>query len=479
MDFINWLLVAIHTSAGFATAGHALLYKSNPRSALGWIAVCLTFPFAGAIFYCLFGINRVQTRAKVLDQRSDFHLHVAYERSEDVHVVPPTTLPVPSHLRELTRMSDAVTGRPLTSGNRIEPLYNGEQAYPAMLEAIANARHRLYLTTYLFTSDKVGKRFVDALAEAAQRGVDVKVMIDGVGEWYGLPRIGALLKQHGLPMARFLPPTLLPPSVHINLRNHRKILVADSQVGFTGGMNIGGRHLVEGETNRHGTKDIHFRLTGPVVEDMAQVFLSDWGFVTGEYIAPPTTTTVTDFSGNAICRTIVDGPNEDLGRLATILVGAIALARKRIVIVTPYFLPSLEIIVALQAAALRGVQVTIILPAKNNLPFVHWATRNMLWQLLRWGVRVYYQPPPFAHTKLFLVDNHYTQIGSANIDSRSLRLNFELAIEVYDEAFSALLTNHVENLLVQSQEIFLEDIERRALVIRTRDAIAWLFSPYL
>jgi cardiolipin synthase len=280
-------------------------------------------------------------------------------------------------------------------------------------------------------------------------------------------------------MARFLPPTLLPPSVHINLRNHRKILVADSQVGFTGGMNIGGRHLVEGETNRHGTKDIHFRLTGPVVEDMAQVFLSDWGFVTGEYIAPPTTTTVTDFSGNAICRTIVDGPNEDLGRLATILVGAIALARKRIVIVTPYFLPSLEIIVALQAAALRGVQVTIILPAKNNLPFVHWATRNMLWQLLRWGVRVYYQPPPFAHTKLFLVDNHYTQIGSANIDSRSLRLNFELAIEVYDEAFSALLTNHVENLLVQSQEIFLEDIERRALVIRTRDAIAWLFSPYL
>lgn len=479
MDFINWLLVAIHTSAGFATAGHALLYKSNPRSALGWIAVCLTFPFAGAIFYCLFGINRVQTRAKVLDQRSDFRLHVGYERSEDVHVVPPTTLPMPSHLRELTRMSDAVTGRPLTSGNRIEPLYNGEQAYPVMLEAIANARHHLYLTTYLFTSDETGHRFVNALSQASQRGVDVKVMIDGVGEWYSLPRIGNLLKQHGLPMARFLPPTLVPPSVHINLRNHRKILVADNQIGFTGGMNLGDRHLVNRGGNQQGTKDIHFRLTGPVVEDMAQVFLSDWQFVTGEYIPPPTTSTNTEIFGNAICRTIVDGPNEDLGRLATILVGAIALARKRIVIVTPYFLPSQELIVALQAAALRGVQVTVVLPAKNNLPFIHWATRNMLWQLLRWGVRVYYQPPPFAHTKLFLVDNHYTQIGSANIDSRSLRLNFEMAIEVYDEAFSALLTDHVASLLTQSQEIFLEDIERRALFVRTRDAMAWLFSPYL
>lgn len=479
MDFINWLLVATHTVAGFATAAHALLYKSDSRAALGWIAVCLTFPFAGALLYFMFGINRVQTRAKVLNQRSRFRLHVGYERFDNSVVVPVTTLPVPSHLRQLTRMSDAVAGRPLTRGNHIEPLYNGEQAYPAMLDAIASARQRVYLATYLFASDGTGRRFIDTLASAAKRGVDIKVMIDGIGEYYSLPRVGALLKQRALPMARFLPPTLIPPSIHINLRNHRKILVVDGEVGFTGGMNIGDRHLTQAGNPFRGTKDIHFRLQGPTVADMEQVFLSDWGFITGEYLVPSIASTCTTGVGSALCRTIVDGPSEDLGRLATILGGAIALARRRIIIVTPYFLPSQELIGALQAAALRGVEVIVILPSNNNLPFIHWATRNMLWQLLRWGVRIYYQPPPFAHTKLFLVDQHYAQIGSANIDPRSLRLNFELAVEVYDESFSACLMAHVESILAQSQEIFLADIVSRPLYIRTRDALAWLFSPYL
>lgn len=477
MDFINWLLVATHTVAGFATAAHALLYKSDSRAALGWIAVCLTFPFAGALLYYVFGINRVQTRAKALNQRSRFRLHVGYERFDNSVVVPVTTLPVPSHLRELTRMSDAVAGRPLTRGNLIEPLYNGEQAYPAMLDAIHSARQRLYLTTYLFAADATGRRFIDALISAAERGVDVKVMIDGVGEYYSLPRAGALLKRRGVPMVRFLPPTLIPPSIHINLRNHRKILVVDGEVGFTGGMNIGDRHLTHADNLLRGTVDIHFRVMGPVVTEMEQVFLSDWGFITGEYMAPPAMSATP--SGSALCRTIVDGPSEDLGRLATILGGAIALARRRIVIVTPYFLPSQELVGALQAAALRGVEVSVILPSVNNLPFIHWATRNMLWQLLRWGVRVYYQPPPFAHTKLFLVDEHYAQIGSANIDPRSLRLNFELAVEVYDERFSARLMAHLESILARSQEIFLADIVSRPLYIRTRDALAWLFSPYL
>jgi len=146
---------------------------------------------------------------------------------------------------------------------------------------------------------------------------------------------------------------------------------------------------------------------------------------------------------------------------------------------TPYFLPSRELIAALRSAALRGVKVTILLPAKNNLPFVHWATRKMLWELLEQGIRVFYQPPPFVHTKLFVVDDLYSLIGSANIDPRSLRLNFELAVEVFDSQFAKILSGHIQRSRERSLEVSLEALESRQLPVRVRDALAWLFSPYL
>ncbi len=181
----------------------------------------------------------------------------------------------------------------------------------------------------------------------------------------------------------------------------------------------------------------------------------------------------------AACRAIAEGPNEDFNKLVTILVGAISSARQRVAIVTPYFLPSGEMISALQSAALRGVGVTLILPEKSNLPYMHWATRKMLWEVVGYGVNTYYQPPPFAHTKLFIVDDFYAQVGSANIDSRSLRLNFELNVEVFDRGLVQQLGDYVESTLKRSREVTIEELDGRSLPVRTRDALAWLFSPYL
>ena len=146
---------------------------------------------------------------------------------------------------------------------------------------------------------------------------------------------------------------------------------------------------------------------------------------------------------------------------------------------TPYFLPSREIISALQTAALKGVEVNIILPFKNNLPFVHWATRNMLWELLQRGVRVYYQPPPFVHTKLLVVDDYYAHIGTANLDYRSLRLNFELVVEIYDEKFVDTISGHILSCRDRSKQMSLKEMDSRSFLSRTRDALAWLFYPYL
>jgi cardiolipin synthase len=453
-----------------AAASHALLNKRDPRAAFGWIAVCLLFPFAGPILYVLFGVNRVNTRARALDDRRQNVQPTAGEHAVDHdHVA--------AEYSELARISDAVSRRPLVGGNRIDVLRDGEEAYPRMLDAIRAAERTVVLASYIFDTDETGCAFVDALADAHDRGVDVRVLLDGLGQWYSWPHAARLLRHRGVPAARFLPPRLIPPAFHVNLRNHRKILVVDGATAFTGGMNIGDRHRTTLETNREPISDVHFRLRGPVVRQIEEVFHEDWAFVTGQ--VPPDPDPPPPPEGPSICRTVVDGPNDDINKLATILVAAFSAATERIDIMTPYFLPPREMVSSLQSAALRGVDVGIVLPARNNLPFVHWATRNMLWELLKYGAKVYYQPPPFSHTKAISVDRHYVQFGSANLDPRSLRLNFEIAVEVYDREFGAPLTSHFDEVRAKSRQVTLEELDGRPLPVRARDAICWLFSPYL
>ncbi len=481
----DWILAFFVAMLSVLAAGHATLWKRDPKAALGWVAISLTLPVFGALFYFLFGINRIQTRAQHLERMSPARLDLEGCVSEDHHPLAPlrgdaaavSIDDLPAEFSELARVSQAVTGLPLAGGNRIEMLHNGEQAYPAMLEAIDGARQTLYLTTYIFETNATGHRFVDALARAVRRGVEVRVIIDGFGEWYSESRISKILKKRGVRVELFLEPKLIPPTLHFNLRNHRKVLVADGRIGFTGGMNLGDRHLAEDLDNPKRVVDAHFRLEGPVVSQLERVFFEDWRFVSGEQLE----STATDCApaGGAICRVAVDGPNEDLDKLGTILAGAVSAARRKVAIMTPYFLPPLPLASALKAAALRGVEVTVILPALNNLLYVHWATRNMLWEILVRGVRVYYQPPPFVHSKLFVVDDHYTQIGSANLDPRSLRLNFELAVEVFDRPFSRRVASHIESVRQVSREVTLEEIDGRPFLERLRDSLFWLFAPYL
>jgi cardiolipin synthase len=184
-------------------------------------------------------------------------------------------------------------------------------------------------------------------------------------------------------------------------------------------------------------------------------------------------------SGDAVCRVVTDGPDEDLDKLLLIIVGAVSAATRRVIIMTPYFIPPLELVAALQAAALRGIEVSILLPARSNLRYVDWATQRWLPPLLERGVRVFLQPPPFAHTKLLIVDGEYVQIGSANIDPRSLRLNFEIAMEVFDAGIGAQLTAFAERALAKSSPFTLQDAARRRLPARIRDSLFWLLSPYL
>jgi cardiolipin synthase A/B len=473
-----WLLIAVFLLFAWATALHALLNKRDPRAALSWIALCILFPPLGALLYILFGVNRVRTQGRRLGGPLTLLLHVGGERTEEREG--PAMLPsvVPRAFQPIAKLSDRITLRALLGGNRVEPLINGEEAFPAMLAAIGNARQSVYLSTYIMETNGTGRGFIAALRAAVGRGVDVRVILDGVGEYYSFPRAGTLLKRAKVPVARFFPPTLLPPSFFINLRNHRKIMVVDGCEGYTGGMNIGDRHLAADPSKADRVEDLHFRIVGPVVAQMEQTFLADWHFCTGREDPLPNCCGASH-AGEAFCRVVADGPNDDIDRLAMILVGAAAAAHERIFIMTPYFLPSRELVGALQSAALRGVAVHILLPAKNNLPYVKWASDNMLWELLKHGVRIAYQPPPFVHTKMFLVDDVYSIVGSANIDPRSLRLNFEMVLEIFDPAVNQALRARFVQALARSRETTMAEMDGRSLSVRIRDSLCWLFTPYL
>jgi cardiolipin synthase A/B len=463
-QFLATALAAIGFVAAAFASLHAVLNKRRPQSAFGWIAVCLALPLAGPLLYYFFGINRVQTRArKLLTRHPELECPTEY-----VGTPPPQLVP-------LARLGSAVSGWPLTAGNRIELLHEASAIFDAMIGAIEAARDYVYFSTYIFDGGPLGHRFAAALIAAAERGADVRVLLDGIGEWYSWPRAGKLFKGSRVRFARFLPPRLWPPTIRVNLRNHRKILAVDGQVAFTGGINVRDRYL-DGLAHER-IVDSHFRIAGPVVTQIETIYLRDWQFATGD--SSSALRRLPHPSGGALCRAVADGPDAAFDRLTTLITGAIGSARQRVAIMTPYFVPPRELIAPLQAAALAGVDVAVILPARNNLPYVHRATRHMLWELLQRGVHVYYQPPPFVHSKLFYVDDYYAQIGSANFDARSLRLNFELNVEVFDRDTVTELSRHFEAIRATSTVVTLAEVDSRPVHTKAIDGLAWLFSPYL
>ena len=475
----NTTLAIVLLAFGLFSAGHALLFKRDPRSALGWFAVCLVVPGLGALSYWSFGVNRIRSRARRWRARGQMHF---FEWASDDHG---EEVNFPPHLRRenffaLRSLSDAVNRRPLVPGNQLTLLHNGDQAYPAMLAAIEGAQQSVYLSSYIFADDQSGQAFCAALQRAAARGVDVRVLVDALGGRYFWPPIHHRLAKLKIRHARFLPFSLSNWGFFINLRNHRKLLIVDNCVGFTGGINIGDRHLLADPNLPHRVVDLHFQVSGPVVGQMQEAFFEDWHFVTGETPQKPLTSPPPLVDGETFCRGISAGPNEDFEPLTWIIVGALNSARKRVCIMTPYFIPDRALTTALCAAALRGVQVEIILPQENNLSFVHWASQDYFAELLEHKVRIFYQPPPFVHSKMLIMDHHYALIGSANIDPRSLRLNFEFNIELFDQAGTcASLIQYFDAARAVSAAVTAAQIKAMPLWMRLRNGFAKLYSPYL
>ena len=422
-------------------------------------------PFIGGILYYALGVNRVKRRAMRL-RRERSHMFLVEEVSPDAPDAGPLT-PLEYAIGRLTGLSSE-------SGNKVSLLRNGDNAYPAMLAAIDGAEKSVGLVSYIFRDDEAGQPFIEALIRAHRRGVQVRVLIDGIGGGYFRSGTYERLHEAGVPVDRFLHSYVPWKTPFLNLRNHRKLLVVDGRIAFTGGINIGHENLLA--TNpAHPVRDTHFRLEGPVVEQLTEVFADDWVYETGEKLLDEAWFPELGACGDAVARVITSGPDEDLEQIEFAILHAISCARRSIRVVTPYFLPPDVLTTALGLAAMRGIAVEIFVPEESNHRVLDWARRVPLRSLLEAGCRVWLMPPPFDHSKLMSIDDTWSLIGSANWDTRSFRLNFELNVEVQDEAFNRTLTEAVPT----GRALTLAEIEGDTLALKLRNNAARLLQPYL
>jgi cardiolipin synthase len=469
-DFLSsqtTFLSVLHVVLAAGVTTHVLLTKRDTSASIGWIGLALLSPIVGSVIYFLFGINRVRRRAQQLrDQRLTPRTRGNTPHPRDS----------PHHLDGLRRTGALITERRIEAGNSVALLRDGDAAYPQMLQAIQDAERSIALSSYILRSDKAGDPFISALAAAQQRGVAVRVLVDGIGSGYFYSGACHHLRAVGVPVAQFLHSSLPWRMPFLNMRTHKKILVVDGRVGFAGGLNIGAENLVATRP-RSPVRDTHFRFDGPVIEQLLDAFIEDWLFATGETLEGDAWACRAASDGAAAARVVTSGPDQDLEKVEFIILQAISCAQSSIRVMTPYFLPDERVVTALALAAMRGVSVEILVPTRSNRRIVDWATRTQIEPLLDAGCRLSEANPPFDHSKLMTVDGIWCLIGSANWDMRSFRLNFELNVEIYLPS----LAEQLDALMTASRRRSLshDELRARTLPIRLRDAAARLALPYL
>jgi cardiolipin synthase len=473
--YSHWvsIIVVLHISLSLVTALHVLLFKENERTSLAWIGLVVFSPMMGSLFYWLFGINRIKRFAKKKHPRSKKQDFLQQQKPYKFHHIPKSWHPAITagyNIHPVDYVED----------NQVEPLINGDMAYPAMIESIHQAKQYIVLSSYIFDNDSLGRKFVKALTEAHQRGVMVNVLLDGIGIGYNWRKLARALRKQGVKTSRFLPAISFTSIRFINLRNHRKILCVDGEIAYIGGMNVSKSNIVK--LARHPIDDIHFKVRGPVIDQISQVFKEDWFFATGEKIQFPAYQANTAEQKNknpVVARVVQDGPDEDHNKIRWTLINALVCAKTSVKIMTPYFVPDQTLMTSLHAAALRGVSIEIIVPQHSDIPFMSWVMEANFSRITEHGIKLYQNTRPFDHSKIVIIDDVWSFIGSSNWDARSLELNFEINLECFDSELNETLTAFFASKKQSALPISDTHISGLPTYKKIRNNLFRLFSPYL
>ena len=480
MNVSAYVFALLVAASAVLAAIHVVMTKDDVRAAIAWLGFVLFVPFFGALFYVMFGVNRIRRRARHSRLKQGLHARSSNPKPFEGPQLEDLVPEMPEHWSGHALLSGRIAEQPLSTGNIVEPLTSARSAYDAMVDAINGAQESIALTTYIFQADQAGRRFLTALRKAHERGVAVRVLVDSIGNLYGLRPVMRLLKKQGVPVASFNPPSISWRMAFFNLRTHRKILVVDRLTGFAGGMNIRASHLT-GPDGRAKMKDTHFRITGPLVAQLIDAFADDWLYSSGEDLIGPLwyEKCPCEEDGHVTARAVADGPDETHHKTALILASALGCARRHVRITSPYFLPDNALTAALSSAALRGVIVDILVPLQSNLPFINLAAAAHYPALIRSGCRIHFGAPPFDHSKLAVIDDCWAMFGSSNWDARSLRLNFEFNIEAFGAKLPETLKPLLDAKFSEATLLPANWWKKQPLWRRISARLLWLTSPYL
>lgn len=477
-----WLLLGIADLLALASTPSVLLRRrGRPLAAMSWLLALFVVPFLGVLWWWLVGRERVHRKQR-LRQESTQEI---CDCLDDLGIGQPSM----SAMREFDGLLphglfhgyDRLEVFSPSGDNQVELLVDGPVAFAAIEQMIAGADDYIHLLFYIWQNDETGQRLRDALVDKARQGVEVRVLVDGVGSPDFEKELAAPLLESGARVGIFLPPTYLARRPTFNFRNHRKLVVVDGEEAFTGGMNVGGEY-------EHTWHDLAIRVCGPAVQQLHIVFLDDWLFATDENLAnetylradtPHRVDIPASSAFDASYTVIASGPDTRRDGLRDAIFHAINAAKDRLWMTTPYFIPGAEILAALRAAVQRGVDVRLILPEKSDVAVVRRASRAFYPMLLESGVLLFEYQPRVLHAKSLVVDDRYAMVGSANLDVRSFKINFELTSFVASSDFNEQLAEVFESDLRQCREVDLAEVGARSSLANIADALAHLTSPLL
>ena len=488
----HWLLqhwqavLTVLTTVGGYLLAFALIVRivderKEAAATLAWILLIAFLPYLGALLYVTLGRRRVRRRSRrrrlargLLERGPDACPH---HREGCTSLVREDS----AQLDEVAIQACRVAGEPFLAGNAVDVYLEANRAYRHMIEAIDGARHHVHLMSYIFRPDQAGRLFVERLQKKAAQGVEVRLLVDAVGSHRLPDSFLAPLLAAGGRFARFMPVFSLRPVWRPQLRNHRKLLVVDGRVAFTGGLNIGAEY--QGRKKKYAPwRDTQVRVEGPACWRLQEVFVDDWFFASGENLQDRLYWegfTGEGSPGENLVQVVESGPDRERDTIHAVFFSAVCAARHRIYITTPYLVPDNAMLTAIKTAAWRGVDVRLLLPGKSDLSLVKWAGRSFYRELLEAGVRLYEHSPGILHAKTMVVDGSWCTVGSANLDIRSFRLNFEVNVVVSGGDFAGRMERIFRDDISRADELTLEKLSGEPRLARFTASLCRVLSPVL
>lgn len=489
--FLGYLIISYLASAAISMV--IILENRDPARTVTWLLIFLLLPGVGLLIYAVFGRNIRKIKIfKTQKLANDIKEEKLFENLEEIQEL--VKLEQDS-IKERSLADDELadyskkrvislllnTGMfPFTTNNNIDVYIDGNQKFENLIKDIKSAKDHIHLEYFIIKDSEIGRKIRDLLIEKAKKGVKIRILYDDVGCWrfWFHRKFFNEMKKHGIDIMPFLPAKFPIIGSKLNYRNHRKIVVIDGKVGYTGGINIGDEYV--GKNKKFGYwRDTHIRIEGTSVYLLQMTFLIDWYYTTKEIILIKKYFPKMSYCGDSMVQVVASGPDSDWEAIHYAYFSAICQAKKSIYIETPYFIPDESILRALKSAALSGVDVRIIFPKIADHKMVNSASYSYFADILKSGGKVYLYTKGFIHSKIVIIDDKISSTGSANMDLRSFMLNFEINAFIYDKDVIEIMTKDFFEDMKNSEELDESDFENRNIIIKAKESISRLFSPIL